>query len=85
MVTTVCELDKRTKGSLAETEDWWRLMREQDGSYFVEHQWSHTKLKSLTTDAGEQKIAIDDFLASDEPAASKARAKLQAMRDGGEI
>ena len=85
MTTLVRELDKRVKGSLGETEDWWRLVRDDNGTLFVEHEWSHTKLKTLTTDAGERRLGLEEFLADDAPQASGARATLQAMRDRGEV
>lgn len=85
MATLVRELDKRVKGSLGETEDWWRLMREEDGSFFVEHEWSHTKLKSLMSDEGEKRLTVEEFLASDLPKADRARAVLLEMKDRGEV
>lgn len=85
MATLVRELDKRIKGPMAETEDWWRLMRDDDGSLFVEHEWSHTNLNKLSTDADTARYSIDEFLESASPQASKAVAALQEMKANGEI
>ena len=73
MPTKLCELDARLKGSMQETEDWWRLMRDDNGEVFVEHEWSHTRLNSLTTDSGTQRISIAAFLKDDHPWSSRAR------------
>lgn len=78
MSQLICELDARRKGSLGETEDWWRLLRADDGSLYVEHEWSHTKLKSSASDADSEKVEVDDFLAQDTPSAATAREKLRA-------
>jgi hypothetical protein len=77
MPELVKELDARLKGSLQETEDWWRLMRGEDGILFVEHKWSHTKLSTLKTDFGSERIEVDDFLAKERQWADRARAALQ--------
>jgi hypothetical protein len=53
-------------------------MRDDEGVLFVEHSWSHTRLNNLTTDSGEVRIEIDDFLASDHPWASSAQHALRA-------
>jgi hypothetical protein len=67
MAEHIKELAKRIKGSLAETEDWWNLYRNDDGELYVEHSWSHTKLKGLTTDSGEKEYTIEEFLAAELP------------------
>jgi hypothetical protein len=77
MTTIIRKLAERLKGTMQETEDWWHLMRDDDGSLFVEHSWSHTSLNSLTTDNGETRIEIEAFLESDHPWASPAKAALR--------
>lgn len=78
MSKLIRDLGERRKGSLQEDEDWWRLMQGDDGTLFVEHQWSHTTLKTLQTDAGMRRIEVVDFLAEDHPWASEARKALEA-------
>ena len=53
-------------------------MRGDDGHLYVEHTWSHTALKGLTTNSGEEKIAVPDFMAHDHPWAARARDALSA-------
>lgn len=87
MTKLIRQLDTRIKGSMSENEDWWRLMADDNGTLFVEHQWSHTQLKGLKTDADTVRLEIEDFLADDHPWASKARdvlrAHLREAKEGG--
>ncbi len=46
-------LATRTKGSMAENEDWWRLCYDTDSKeFFVEHEWSYVKVNGLRVDSG---------------------------------
>lgn len=61
------------KGSLMETEDWWRLVTEDDGQIYIEHEWSHVdpyKL-SLPSNSGTERFGVDEFLGSDAPESAK--------------
>lgn len=79
MPTLIKELGKRLKGSMQQTEDWWRLMKDdQTGEQFVEHEWSHSDLKS-STDSGTERISIEAFLASTHPWSSSARDELRRV------
>lgn len=62
------------KGSLMETEDWWYLVTEDDGSKYVEHEWSHVGPYRLgsNSNSGTKRIEIAEFLASDAPEPAKS-------------
>jgi hypothetical protein len=77
MPKLIQQLAERVKGSLGEDEDWWRLMQDDDGALFIEHEWSHTNLKSLQTDANTRRVEPAAFLAEDHPWASDARKALE--------
>jgi hypothetical protein len=79
MPKLIKELGKRIKGTLQETEDWWNLMQHEDGTLFVEHTWSHTKLNNLAAKGtdGEEHIEIEAFLADKHPWATDSRLALQ--------
>ncbi|MBM3578646.1 MAG: hypothetical protein FJX40_13580 [Alphaproteobacteria bacterium] len=67
------EFHKSVKGPLMETEDWWRLVIEDDGQRFVEHEWSYADPHKLASsdNSGTKRFAVDEFLASDAPQAVK--------------
>lgn len=66
------ELFKRTKGPMANDEDWWRLIVDSEtGEMRVEHEWSHTRINGLQTDSGSKLFTLDEFHASDEPPRAK--------------
>lgn len=47
------QIATRTKGSMAENEDWWYLCYDTDKStFFVEHEWHHVKINGLKVDSG---------------------------------
>jgi hypothetical protein len=54
-----------TSSGLGDTdEDWWYLVTDDDGSEYVEHQWSYLRLRDFRTDAGTARIEIGNFLAN---------------------
>lgn len=88
MVERKLELDARRKGSLGEKEDWWYLTFDTDtGRLAVEHEWSHTKLKSLSTSSDSKYYTIEEFLALTgsemAPAQTKLRATIAGVFGGG--
>ena len=49
------ELSASAKGSLGEDEDWWKLVVDDDGKMYVEHEWSHRNAyKFRVTDGSEE-------------------------------
>ncbi len=71
-VATKTQFHQRIKGSLQETEDWWCLVVEDDGTTCVEHEWSHVDpYGKRAPRAGTQRIPVDDFLAGDHDTAAK--------------
>jgi hypothetical protein len=66
------EFHKSVKGPLMETEDWWRLVTEDDGQRFVEHEWSYVDPKLASSgNTGTKRFAVDEFLAGDAPQSVK--------------
>lgn len=56
------ELASRTRGPMAENEDWWRLCYDTDaGTFFVEHEWSHTSISALQTNSGTMRHDADSW------------------------
>ena len=46
------EIHKIIKGSLMETEDWWRLCHDtENGTFYIEHEWSHVDPYNLNRPA----------------------------------
>lgn len=76
-MTETIALHQIIKGSLQETEDWWRLIVADDGALHVEHEWSHTNpYKAGDTNAGTKSVSVEEFLADDNAnGAAKARLK----------
>ena len=66
------QFHQRIKGSLLETEDWWHLIVEDDGTTYVEHEWSHVDpYGKRATRAGAQRILVDEFFAGDHDPTAK--------------
>ena len=66
------QIHQRIKGALQETEDWWRLVVEDDGTTYVEHEWSHVDpYGQRAPDAGTQRILVNEFLAGDHDPTAK--------------
>jgi hypothetical protein len=77
-------LHQKLKGALQEKEDWWRLIIQDDGDSYVEHEWSHVDAyRDSKPDSGTRRVPIDDFLAGDEEtAAQDALRKVLSEREG---
>jgi hypothetical protein len=61
-VTEKIEFATSIRGALQESEDWWRLVIESNGSMFVEHEWSHANSHKVKTNSGTKRFPISDFL-----------------------
>lgn len=59
------QIGESIKGSFRETEDWWHYVVEDNGSAYVEHEWSHTDPYRGNDDSGVKKTPVDEFLAGD--------------------
>jgi hypothetical protein len=71
-MSTTEEFHARTRGSHAEDEDWYRLVTEDDGTRFVEHEWSYTNpYPPQNSDDGTQRMTVDEFLSGDYDANAK--------------
>lgn len=56
------ELGSRTKGPMAENEDWWRLCYDTDtGAFYVLHKWDYVQINGLNQNAGEEKHDADTW------------------------
>lgn len=77
-------LHKKTKGALAEKEDWWRLIVQDDGASYVEHEWSHhDAYGKKKPESGTRKVPIDEFLAGEEESAAQDALRWVLARRGG--
>jgi hypothetical protein len=82
MAVTRTRIHSKTKGALAENEDWWVLIVDiESGSKSVEHEWSYTNAYGSGQDSGKTTVTVDEFLASGADDAVKM--KLRAMLDAG--
>ena len=78
-MSKLIELSTSTKGSLGEDQDWWQLVTDNDGTMFVEHEWSHRNAyKFRVSNSGKEQIAVDHFLSGnyDSNVQQKLRARL---------
>jgi hypothetical protein len=65
-MTKRVQIGERRKGSLAQNEDWWHLVVEDDGSHHVEHEWSYVDPYGKGPGSeGTKSIPTNEFLASD--------------------
>ena len=70
------ELSASAKGSLGEDKDWWRLVINDRGKMYVEHEWSHRNAyKFRVSNSGKKQMAVSYFLSGD--CNSKAQQKLR--------
>lgn len=66
----------QAKGSYQENDDDYALVTEEDGSKYVEHEWSHVDVrKTGNIDKGTKRYSVEEFLASDVSAAIKGKLK----------
>lgn len=56
------QIASRTKGPMAENEDWWHLCYDTEAeTFFVEHEWSHTSISSSKTNSGTTRHDADTW------------------------
>ena len=60
------------KGHLGQYEDWWYLIEEDDGNFYVEHEWDHVNVGTLAKNAGSKSYSVEEFLSGDHEPAAKA-------------
>jgi hypothetical protein len=54
---------QRIKGPMNNYEDWYHLVKAEDGQLHVEHSWSYVS-PSLKGDDGTQTYTVDEFMQS---------------------
>ena len=70
------ELSATAKGSLGEDKDWWRLVIDERGKMYVEHEWLHLNAyKFRVGSTGKNQIAVGHFISGDYN--TKAQQKLR--------
>ena len=56
------QLGTRTKGPMAENEDWWNLCYDTDSrEFYVEHSWSYVKINGLSVDSGKSRESAEGW------------------------
>lgn len=56
------QIATRTKGPMAENEDWWSLCYDTDSEeFFIEHQWSYVKINGLSVDSGTAREPVEGW------------------------
>lgn len=64
-------LHKTAKGHMAQYEDWWYLVEEEDGTKYVEHEWDHVRVGDLSKNSGTERLQVDEFLAANHNGAAQ--------------
>jgi hypothetical protein len=65
-VSSTTTFHHKKQGSLAEREDWWRLVIADDGEATVEHEWSQSNpFASRPPQVGTSTCTVQEFLAGD--------------------
>ena len=67
-------LHNRSKGSMNQDEDWWRIVFDTESKrLYVEHEWEHLDpYKGGNGDCGTREFEISDFLLGDQRVDAKA-------------
>lgn len=55
------QIAEKTQGHMGQNEDWWTLIQDDDGTTFVRHSWSYTKINGLTTNSGSKDIPASEY------------------------
>lgn len=77
------EFHKRAKGALAEREDWWFLIINDEGARHIVHEWSHhNAYKGGTPNIGEKAIPVEEFLADEDNPTSQLKDLLEKLEGG---
>ena len=62
MAVLKTQIASRTKGSMAENEDWWHLCYDTETKeFFVAHEWSYVKINGLTPNNGSSREDADGW------------------------
>ncbi len=70
------QISEQIRGALRQSESWWTLILEDDGSKSMEHEWSHVDpFGKKAPNEGKEIISVDAFLAGDHPEALKAKVR----------
>lgn len=70
------QISEQIKGALRQSESWWTLILEDDGTKSMEHEWSHVDpFGKKASNEGKEIIPVDSFLAGDHPEALKAKVR----------
>jgi hypothetical protein len=77
------EIARRVQGHMGQNEDWWHLRYNTETETFtVRHSWSHTQMKSLKTNDGENDYPADIWTGDGANNIPKAKEKLLAQLRG---
>jgi hypothetical protein len=72
-MSEVVKLHSKTKGSLGQYEDDWRLVIREDGKMSVEHEWHHQNAyQSAKRNVGVAIFEVREFLSGDHDEKAKA-------------
>lgn len=67
----------RTKGPMAENEDWWYLCYDTElKHFFIEHEWSHVQINGLKQDGGTSQHDVETWSGEGVARIQEARKKL---------
>jgi hypothetical protein len=76
--TTIIE---SRKGALAQNEDWWYFVVNDDGSFHIEHEWSHVDPYGKGSgNSGSKKMSVEEFLKDNHNAEVVAKVKELAAK-----
>lgn len=50
------------KGHLGQYEDWWYLLKLDDGAWQIKHEWDHVNVGSGNVSQGEKYYSLEDGL-----------------------
>jgi hypothetical protein len=77
------KIGERRKGALMHDEAWWHLVIEDNGSHYVEHEWSYVDPYGKGKgNSGTENIPTKDFLAGDHNDGLKNELRAQLKKHG---
>lgn len=72
----------RSKGMMAENEDWWHLCYDTDTQeFYVEHSWHYVQVRGLCTDGGSERVGGDDWRGQGSEKIPAAKKKILSQVD----
>jgi len=78
------QIGESIKGALRQNEDWWYLVLEDDGSCYVEHEWSYVDPYGRgKPNSGTKTFTVEEFLAGDSSEGMKSELR-SALKKSGE-